>query len=86
MTTTEEMLYGSPGPDWKPNTKMLYVTASANGWTHQGVKDLILANFKRTSTKDLSFSEYHKVMRWLGNSPPDVITMERDPNTLEMFP
>ena len=62
MVTTEEMLYGSPGPDWKPNFKLLYTLASSNGWPHKAVKAFIMERFKRESTKDLRFSEYNATM------------------------
>lgn len=74
-----------PPPDWKPNTKMLYASASVNGWTHQGVKDLILFKFKRASTKDLTYFEYWKVMDWIGTVPPNSLPTERDKNTEDLF-
>ena len=74
-----------PPADWRPNTKLLYMTASQNGWTHAQVKDLILANFGRASTKDLQWHEYNRVLDWLGKLPPGTISAERDPFTKDLF-
>jgi len=71
--------------DWRPDFKSLYMLARNNGWSRQGVHDLILANFGRTSTKDLTQSEYEKTMTWLEKLPPNTITGERDPFTLDLF-
>jgi hypothetical protein len=63
---------------------MLYITASANGWNHAQVKDLILFNFKRASTKDLTFTEYNKTLDLLGKLQPGTVA-ERDKNTDDLF-
>ena len=67
MVSTKEMLYGKPAEGWKPNTKLLYATATANGWNHEGVKRFIKAAFNRDSTKDLEYSEYQATMEMVGN-------------------
>ena len=86
MVSTMEMLYGKPSENWRPNTKLLYAAATSAGWSHAGVKNLIKTHFNRDSTKDLTWVEYNKVMEWIDRLPPDTLTVERDPNTLEMFP
>jgi hypothetical protein len=85
MPKVLEMLNGKEPENWQPNTKLLYATAGANGWSHQQVKDLILFNFKRASTKDLTYTEFYKTLDWLGNLTPGTVTAERDKNTLDMF-
>lgn len=70
---------------WRPDTKALYTVASNNGWSHAGVRDLILLNFRKTSSKDLAFAEYNKVMFWLENRPANTTTGERDPFTKDLF-
>jgi hypothetical protein len=74
-----------PPENWKPNTKYLYTLASTNGWTHAQVKDFVLFNFKRASTKDLAFEEYNKVIDALDKLPPGSMSMTKDKNTLELF-
>ena len=74
-----------PPKDWKPNTKYLYTVATVNGWSHDGVRNLIKTHFNRDSTKDLTFSEFNKVLEWLDRLAPNSVTIERDPNTLDMF-
>jgi hypothetical protein len=71
--------------NWKPNPKMLYTHATNCGWNHQGVKDLILTHFKRTSTKDLTFHEFNKTLDLLETLPPNTVTAEHDKNTVELF-
>ena len=71
--------------NWKPNPKYMYTVATVNGWNHDGVRNLIKTHFNRDSTKDLTFSEFNKVLEWLDRLPPNSVTVERDPNTLDMF-
>lgn len=84
MPKTWQML-GEPDPEnWKPNTKYLYTVATVAGWTHQGVKDLIAAHFRKASTKDLTFSEYNRTLEMLDQLPPNTVSVH-DANTLELF-
>ena len=75
-----------PNQSWTPNSRLLYTTATTNRWTHRGVKDLIFFQFKKTSTKDLTFDEFQKVMEWLTSLPPNTVTVARDKNTDDLFP
>jgi hypothetical protein len=70
-----------PPKDWKPNTKMLYTVATNNGWNRDGVHALIEMNFKKQSTKDLTFDEYNQVLEWLDSIPANTVTTGHDPNT-----
>ena len=72
-------------PNWKPNYKQLYIEARSLGWTREGIHDLIMFNFKKSSSKDLAFNEYQKVMQWIEELPPNSITTERDKNTNDLF-
>jgi hypothetical protein len=72
-------------PNWKPNFKQLYIEAGSFGWTREGIHNLIELNFKKSSTKDLTFVEYNKVMEWIEKLPPNSVTVERDANTEDLF-
>ena len=71
--------------NWKPNCVGLYIEARSLGWTREGVHALIEINFKKSSTKDLNFDEYNKVMNWLETLIPNSVTTERDQNTEDLF-
>jgi hypothetical protein len=72
-------------PNWKPNFKQLYIEARSFGWTREGIHSLIQMNFKKDSTKNLSFNEYNKVMEWIEKLPPNSVTVDRDKNTEDLF-
>jgi hypothetical protein len=74
-----------PPQNWKPNTKQFYTSATYQGWTHEGVKDLIKLHFKKDSSKDLTFAEFNKCLEWFETLPPNTVTTEHDKNTIEMF-
>jgi hypothetical protein len=74
-----------PGPDWKPGCKWLYICAGQAGWKREQIHLLIEAQFKKHSTKELTFDEYNKVLEWIDTLPPGTISTERDPNTPDMF-
>lgn len=70
----------------QPQIIRLYAIANAGGWTHHGVKRLIEMNYKIKSTKDLTPMQYDEVCKFLESAPAaDVATMNRDPNTIDMF-
>jgi hypothetical protein len=74
--------------DWKPKKHDiigLYTTARKNMWTRNGVHALIQAQFKKGTSKDLTYSEYEKLLGWIEKLPPDTVTAEKDTNTMEMF-
>jgi len=74
-----------PPPNWKPNSRQLYIAATYSGWTRQGIHDLIGVHFKKQSTKDLTFKEYNQVLRWIEDLEPNTVTTERDENTEDLF-
>lgn len=74
-----------PPRDWKPNTKLLYATATSLGWKHQQVKDLIHNKWGRSSTKDLSFAQFNRLLDLFAEISPDNIPPPRDKETVEMF-
>lgn len=66
--------------------KRLYAIAFSKRWSHDGVKRLLMENYKVNSSKDLSPQQYDEVCEFLQKSlSPDVVTMRRDPNTLDLF-
>ena len=67
MAKTTEMLAGSPGPNWKPDTRLLYTFATGSGWSHDAVRKFIKAAFNRDSTKELTWSEYNATMEQVSN-------------------
>jgi hypothetical protein len=85
MVKVLEMLIGKEPDGWKPNSRQLYISASYSGWTRQGIHDLIGYHFKKQSTKELTFSEYNQVLRWIEDLEPNTVTTERDKNTEDLF-
>ena len=74
--------------DWRPSKSDiigLYSKARENGWSRGGVHELMKAQFKKASSKELTYSEYEKVLEWLDTIPSDTTTVERDENTIDMF-
>ena len=66
--------------------KRLYAIGHGRGWTHDGVKRLLEANYKIKTSKDLTLEQYDEVCEFLEKSTAaDVTTMRRDPNTPDMF-
>ncbi len=77
MPKVDEMLGAEPpGPDWKPNTKYLYTVASQNGWRRQDVHAMIDAEFKKVSTKDLTYEQYNQTLELLTELHPSTYTRE----------
>jgi len=69
-----------------PQVKRLYAIASSRGWSHDGVKRLLEFNYKVKSSRDLTPQQYEEICNFLENSiASDIVTMKRDPNTLDLF-
>lgn len=86
MAKVSEML--GITPDWRPGKYdiiRLYYTAQQNRWTKKGVHALMEAQFKKSTSKDLTYSEYEQLVGWIEKLEPDTVTVGRDPNTLDMF-
>lgn len=83
--------YGHSEPhddNWRPKKSDiigLYSTARNSLWTRNGVHALMTAQFKKDTSKDLTFSEYEKLLGWIEQLPPDIVTVERDKNTEDLF-
>jgi len=74
--------------NWRPRKSDiigLYTTARQNLWTRNGVHALMQAQFKKTTSKDLTYTEYETLLGWIEKLPPDSVTVEHDPNTLDLF-
>lgn len=70
----------------EPQIARLYAIANSHGWTHEGVKRLLESNYKVKSSRELSRKQYDEVCEFLEKSTnADVVTMNHDPNTLDMF-
>ncbi len=66
--------------------KRLYTIASNNGWTTDGIHNLIGANYGYRSTHELTIDEYNDVVRHVETTiVPNTVTMYRDTNTPDMF-
>ena len=66
--------------------RRLYAIATSKGWTRDGVKQLLAANYKLKSTKDLNPAQYDELCGFLERSlAADVISMQRDKRTMDLF-
>lgn len=70
----------------KSQIRRLYTIAHAHNWSHSGVRELIKMNYGIDSSRDLTPEQYDKVCMFLETTAAaDVVTMGRDPNTIDMF-